>query len=488
LPGRFAVNVVSPTAPVPPALTLDFGTTSPQVFPISAYEFDTAAGTYRSLPPRWQVYLKDGGIWQIPLTLSSTPAPVRVSDVNDACRINVLHPRQAAGRDGFAIVETAGADGNCATGGDSRIAVVQVGDIAPLVAERLPLGTLTLSSRIYDAAGNLLWMVGLENSPLQLVAYKPNFERVAISGGSGRNTLGLPADGPLEGGLWFKTRDTAGQWELLRLSGDSSTLSLSGTVAAVYSPSSGPFYITAIDAGSAFEIARTGDAVNRVAPDGTQATLATLDLSRGAVRVLAQNATHLFVHQQTAGGAMTWTAISKSGSASRRLLDDVPTTNAEMQVISSSRLIYRTNPGGTNGDLRSVDVATGVETTLATGVVHPSPFTIPAVFASVNRLSLSTAGTSGILACRPLAGTSDCRGGELIEINADTGAIVVLGNFANTTSSARITMSGNAVEGSPRSTVTLHATPAVAADRVSDVYIFQAGQAGSLRRVTNVIP
>lgn len=480
--------MISPLAPVPPALTLDFGTTSPQLFPISAYEIDATTGSYRSLPARWQVYVKDGGIWQIPMALSSTPAPVRVSDVNDACRITVLHPRQAAGRDGFAIVETAGADGSCASTGDARIAVVQVGDIAPLVAERLPLGTLTLSSRIYDAAGDLLWMVGLENAPLQLVAYKPNFERVVISGGGGRNTLAFPADNPLEGGLWFKTRDTLGQYELLRLTGNSNTLSLSGAVAVIYGPTSGTFFISAVDTGLVFEIARTGDAVIRVAPDGTQVTLATLDTSRGPVRALIQNATHLFVHQQTTAGAMTWTAISKAGSGSRRLLDDVPATSAEMQVISSSRLIYRTNPGGTNGDLRSVDVATGVEATVATGVVHPSPFTVPAVFAAVNRLSLSSGGTSGILACRPLAGVSDCRGGELIEINADTGAIVVLGNFANTTSSARITMSGNATEGSPRSTVTLHATPAVAADRVSDTYIFQAGQAGSLRRVTNVIP
>jgi hypothetical protein len=480
--------VFSPLAPVPTALTLDFGSTSPQLLPLPAYEIDNTAGVRRSLPARWQIYLKDGGIWQIPMALTSAPVPVRVSDLTDACRISVLHPRQAAGRDGFAIVATAGADGNCATSGDARLAVVQVGDITPSVAALLPLGTLSLSSRIYDAAGDLVWMVGLEDSPRELVAYKPSLERVVISGGSNRSTVAFPTDGPLEGGLWFKTRDPVGQFELLRLSGNSSALSFSGPVAAVFSPTSGPPYLSAIDAGAAFEITRAADAVIRVAPDGTQATLAPLDPSRGAVRGLTQNATHVFVHQQSLSGTMTWTAVSKSSGASRRLLDDVPATSAEMQVISASRLIYRTNPGGTQGDLRSVDVTSGVDTILAAGVVHPSPFTVPAVFSIVNRLNLPIAGVSGILACRPVPTSTDCRGAELIEINADTGAIVVLGNFANTTSGARITMSGNATEGSPQSTVTLHATPTVAADRVSDIYVFEAGRAGSLRRVTNAIP
>jgi len=48
-------------------------------------------------------------------------------------------------------------------------------------------------------------------------------------------------------------------------------------------------------------------------------------------------------------------------------------------------------------------------------------------------------------------------------------------------------MSGFAVQGLPGQTLTLRATTTSPTTQISDSYSFEAGRAGSLRRVTNVI-
>jgi hypothetical protein len=485
------MNVFAPDAPVPPTLTLDFGSTSPSFASVSAVQIDTGTGTWRSLEPRWLVYVRGGQVWQVPLTLGAAPTPVRVSDLSDACQLDQVHELQASGRDALAVIETAGADGSCSSAGDNTLAVMQVGDAPATTATRFGPETVSLNSQIYDSDGRLLWVVGLERRPsLQLVAYKPaTLERVVVSGWGARSTLAIPAVAPLSGGLWFRTGAT-GSAELLRLTGDTSALSLSTTVARVFSPIS-LTYITVVDGSNAFDIAPLGDAVLRIAPGGTTTSLAALRTQAGNVDFLEQNATHVFVRQTLGTGTVTWTAVSKAGTGSRVLLDGVPGSSAALVALSSTRFIYRTATDQPQGQLRSIDIASGADTVLVGESVHAAFGGVPVVRAAARSSALSAGTTylaTGVLVCRPATPGGDCRNGDLLQVNAETGAVTVIGQFPNATTAGRITMSGSASEAETGSFVTLTAITASPSNRVSDTVAFKVGQANSLRRVTSAIP
>jgi hypothetical protein len=272
------------------------------------------------------------------------------------------------------------------------------------------------------------------------------------------------------------------------LTGNADTLALQVSFSGIAGGNqvySGPM----VDEDKAYEVRFGTDSLVRVSPDGSSERLGTLAPESGPVIFLTQSPAYVFVTQRNSAGAMTWTAVRKSDGASRTLLSGASSTSAGLVALSDTRLIYRTQLDRSNGELRSFDLATGSDTLLVANMAHPQVGAVSVVLPASGRLfgGVGPVYAAAVLVCRPLVASGDCRDSDLVEVDANTGALEVLGRFPSFTSPARITLSGRAEKGQSGSPLTLNAISSSPESRVSDIYSIEAGRAGSLKRVTNII-
>ena len=333
------------------------------------------------------------------MTLGKTPVPVRVCSLSDACRIDGVFALEAAGHNAWVAVGTAGADGDCATNDDARIALVRVGDTPSESATLLPAETLFVNSRVTDAEGRLLWLIAAENlqrlpfqggPTTQLVAYKPNLDRVVVGASVGAASSSWSSTGPLSSGIWVSTKSVTGSWNLVRLRGDMQSLSLSGRLASVAESRDFEPLGPKVDQGVAYDMAPNGESVLRISTDGSTQTLGALSPAAGQPDFFSHSATHVLVSQRTLASLVTWTSMNKADGSLRTLLSGVGAPAVEFMAFSASRFIYRTQTNQTQGELRSVDLATGADNVLLAQYVHDA---------------------------------------DLVQVDASTGELLVLGRF-----------------------------------------------------------
>ena len=485
--------------PQPAALTIDFGNTSPS-FELSLRSLiNASSATGRWVDRPLLVYVRDRNVFQVPLTRASTsaslPAPARVSALADACAIESLFELDTSGNDAIALIRTAGTDNVCGPSstnrGDDQLALLRVGSTPSVNATLLSAATRSVSQPVTDATGNLLWLLGFEDivpRPVfgfqqRAVAYSPALVRTDVSGGGGVFPTILPISGPLGAeGLWLGTSDDQGVEGLALLRGSASTLSITPGVATVASNAGTNF---AIDGSVVY--ATDGLTVVRVERNGTRVVLSSLDGLNGEVRSLRIGGDSIFIRQINLAGVNTLVLLPKSGGAGRVLFQRPSSGDGAVQILSvtATKVLYLTEPGTQAGSLRSLDVVTGNDT-----LVEAAVFFSGTVISGEGALNVfnSNEGFLGLMFCRPAAGRADCRGGELLQIDANTLAVTVLGRLPELTTPAQLSLSASGVTSLQQGNATLFATTTSPATRISDNYVFEPGVAGSLVRVTQTIP
>jgi hypothetical protein len=230
-----------------------------------------------------------------------------------------------------------------------------------------------------------------------------------------------------------------------------------------------------------------GFEVLRITRAGTTASLAAIDSNDGpAAGIVDQTETHLLVLQRSALGDETLTAVAKSGVASRAVLRSTVLAKRQALLLSGDQLFYRDSADAIRGQIRRVDINTGTDTLVLPDTAGSGLVRSPTGSASQPRGQYE--GTA-LLTCQTDAATGDCRGGQLRQIDAATGAVISLGSFASSNVGGLWSIqSAAATSGRNDGLVVVSATESSAAARVTDIYTFEPGRAGSLRRITTAIP
>lgn len=491
--GQFALNVVDPDRPSPVALRVDFGASSPSWGVTRAWRNDAAARTTTSQGPRWLVYVQGGRLMQVPLDTAVPAVAVAVASMADACSLEQLIELDASGRQAWAVVDTAGADGLCSGGGNDNARVfVRVGD-DPSAGATPIAPTVNVASGLRDADGRLLWMLAQDgdwiyNGTVPMPAFRADLQRADVAGVRNIDHLGLPSDVPLPEGVFIvagpsSSLESLGSVRLLE--GDAAGLRIGAPLKRLaWSASSGAFPFR--PAGPHLYVV-DGLQVQRIAKTGGFDPVGELDAADGTAWEIAdQTDTHLVVTQRNAQGDLAWSAVAKAGGAPRVVLRSTGAARCEPLLLSGRQLYYRDRADAVRGDIRRVDIVSGDDATVRAdtaghGIVRAASESLD--------LPRGAFGGTALLFCQPQAATGDCRGGRLQQLDPATGAVVTLGSFAGSSVAGPWSISAvSATAGSKGAFVQVSAVAATAASRVTDIYAFEPGRAGSLQRVTTAAP
>ncbi len=485
LSGQFAINVIDHQRPLPLVQRIDFGTTLPTFSVTSAVRYDTANRTAMLVGRPWLVYAQGGRVFQVPLRTDQAAVPTPVSSLADACRLDRVFELDAGGRDAWALVETAGADGLCSGGqNDNSMAFVRVGDSPSASAAPLP-HAVSIAGTIVDAEGRLQWMLAQDGSvnPVfpntRMPAFGPALNRIDVADIFNVRSLALPSFGPLAEGVFVVVNDT-----VRLLAGDANALRMSAPLRSLTAVPSASFpfieakpYLYAVD----------GNEVLRITRAGASESMGRLDANDGATaNIVDQTSTHLLVMQRNAQGDQTLSAAPKAGGMPRVVLRSTAAAPSEALLLSADLLLYRDRATAVRGDIRRVDIASGADTlvladTAGRGVVR-------AASGSIDAPGGQYSGTA-LLTCQTTVATGDCRGGRLLQIDPRSGSTIVLGTFGDSTVNGPWSiLSATATDGMRDGVAVVNAVGTAPASRVTDVYTFEPGQAGSLVRVTTAVP
>jgi hypothetical protein len=449
------------SVPVPASLTMQS---------TAAYTVDAASPTvtYRGGPVSY--FLNAGQLWQLDLSPSKLPTSMRVSSLSDGCQTQMTAPLTASGLDAWVLVTTAGADGNCSTFADNRQAFVRSGSPTTTAPTMVPSQTLVEPVYLTGADGALWWMLATDRAGAtpRLVAYGPSLNVVDVAGGGGiqvLNAQGHAAKAPE--GTFVRADNT-----LRRIEATAGALSIGAPQHAFTGPSS----LTLLEGSAMYFV--DGSGVYKAQGAAPAALLAQPNPGSASTLLLAQTPTVVVVVQQAVGGGVV-SAVNKSSGAVQALLQQDAGKN-EVWAVRGDRVFYFAAARGSVGELRSI----GVDGSGDSGAFS-NLLLIGRVLNSVWVRGEMTdiGGTKALLACQPLPGSADCRGSTLLQIDLATLAVTALGPFAGSTGTVWQASGGAAFENVKGAVVEVLSNGAPGSPMRKDIYVFNPGQAGSLKQV-----
>ncbi|MEO2151219.1 MAG: hypothetical protein ABGW50_00970, partial [Thermococcus sp.] len=154
-----SVELVDCSSPTSPVKLVEGDVDEAELFSKSS-SIDLAGGAYSDYHPTYLVYILNGKVYRLSVIKgSSLPRPEEVSEIDDACSFKDGEHDMDTDR-AYLIVETAGADGDCATTGDNGEALVDVQNLKAqnLGSKRfitfLPDGSYRITHALFiDTAG-----------------------------------------------------------------------------------------------------------------------------------------------------------------------------------------------------------------------------------------------------------------------------------------------------------------------------------------------
>lgn len=452
---------------------------APPMLTATAYVADANARTLSHRGSAMAFFVNAGQLWQINLTRSSTPAGVRISAIADACRPLLVAPLDTAALDAWVLVSTAGADGNCDTAADNGQAFVRSSTAATDAATYLPAGTHVQPAYLSGDDGSLWWMLALDTAAAtpRLVAYGPQLNRVDVAGGEGIQSLqGLRYGASADDGTFVRADNS-----LRRIEASPTTVSI-GAPQLTYS---GTSWLAVYDRPTLY--LNDGANIYKVQGSAAATLLATPNPGSASSLLLAQSTDKLVLRQQQASGASVVSAIDKQSGAVTPLLSLPGDGSNEVWAVHGNQLVYFTGAEAMVGELRRVQLDGSGDTLVAGNLLM--------VGSVSSRLwdkaqTAMMGGRTALLACQPLPGNTDCRGSTLVQIDLATRAITALGGFANSSASGWLAQGGTAYEGIKGAVVEVHSRTGAAAAGYSrkDLYVFNPGEANSLKQVSSAAP
>lgn len=424
-------------------------------------------------------FVNGGELWQIDLGRTRTTAGVRLSSLSDVCEVLLVAPLDASGLDAWVLVSTAGADGNCRGLADNRQALVRSGTPSTVAPHIVPVGTRVQQLFLSGPGGALWWMLALNSSGAvpRMVAYGPNLDVVDVAGGSGILSLNSTGHGSeASEGTYVRTGDV-----LRRIQASATALSIGAPQLRFI----GGSWLTLYDRPSMYFTDEDG--VFRVEGDTPATLLARPNPGSGAAMLLAQTPNKLVVVQTNASGRGSVSSVDKRTGAVTPLLTQSGDGSNDVWAVRGETLFYFTGKPTAVGDLRRVEVDGTNDTLVFTNLLLAGR-----VSARLWERGYTTGvgGTGAVLACQPLPGHADCREGTLIQIDLPSRTITALGSFGASTAPSWLATGSRAYEGVKGAVIEVHSSTAAAPSVHSrqDLYVFNPGEANSLRLVSSSTP
>ncbi len=422
-------------------------------------------------------FVNAGQLWQIDLTRGRAPASQRISSLADGCQPMMVAALDATGLDAWVVVSTAGADGSCSAEGDNRQVFVRTGTPIATAPTPVPAGIWVEPAYLSGDDGALWWILAVDSTAAvpRLVAYGPTLNVVDVVGGSGIRALFAQGHGASASeGTFVRADDT-----LRRIEASATGISIGGPQLTFSGASRRVIY----DRPAVY--LNDGDSIYRVEGQSQATLLARPNPGSVSALLMAQTPGQLVLAQVRGSGEGTVSAIDKRSGAVRALLSQDRRGSNEVWALRGETLFYFTGARLATGELRSINTDGSADVRVATNLV-----VVGRVLSRVWDKGQATEidGTRSLLACQPLPGNVDCRGSTLIQIDLATRSITALGSFANSRASGWVAVGVSAFEGIKGAGVEVHISSASPGPVRKDFYVFNPGEANSLRQVTPTTP
>jgi len=413
--------IFDPDAPATPRLSLRLSATD---------SFETSMRVRYDLTSQTVTLLGESAVFVVQgkqlhkVSLKKTDATTarRVSSIDSACSVGTdyLTPDEA----GWLAVTDAGADADCSTVADNRIAYVRPDASALTAPVRLPAG-VSLVGVLPDASWlGIQHLLALDSSGTpKLTLYRPDLTAAGdVTGGQVGNVLVLAR--PFAPGQVTVAADN----ELRTLTWSSSGATLGAPGAYHYAEA--PTYYNGQDANALYFA--DGRKVVRVPHGGTGQVIATLSAEQGETAELdgVYGDTLLLSQANLQTGLRTLIALPKTGGAPVTLH---PAASAYFFGVSGNTAYINTYTFISAGfdyvsqaSLKRVNFdGSQASTVAAQAHTYAKPI--------YSRTQPLTAGSTvdGFTWCERASGESTCANGTMKMLNAITGATVTLGVFAH---------------------------------------------------------
>lgn len=447
---------------------------------------DPTTRIYSFLGDSMVYFVKSGQLFQVSLHKEDSTVVQRISSLTTACKVDDWHPLKVDGSDdAWVQVSEAGPDGDCTQEADNRNMFVRTGTPVTTAATALPAGVEMLTSLPDLSLGALGFFLALDQrgATPKLTLYSATWVSLGdVAGGEGLSELEVLGflPGPTLGSSGYARSGAS----LRRLTWSSTGASLSAplyTLASAPAISRDVLYL--VDDVAMYFI--DGLSVLRISAAGAVSPLGSLNPAMGdhASLAYAMTSSHLVLQQQHGNNdnSSSLHALLKSGGTPVPLAAGASAARA--YAIHGDDLIYHSFTGNRVA-LRRIHLNGSNDRFIAD---LGSGYSMPVY--SPNFISFSGLRLDAVAWCENAGNDANCHNGALKSLDLSTGVTTTLGSFShagNVTSwfayAPSITITGQPM------VIQTYAYDSTSSLSHIDMYVARPQTANSLVRVSHNAP